>query len=86
MNCFHYHSVEETDYILLGITDFLDFVHHPVLQRTKHFGYWICFRPRMRGWEEPPMLGPLEGANHNYWTYNYVIALCRGTGKKNLNL
>jgi hypothetical protein len=52
----------------LRITVILDIFHLPVLERTERFGNWICFRPQMRGWETPNLLGPLERANPNHWT------------------
>jgi hypothetical protein len=27
--------------------------------RTQRFGNWICFRPQVRGWETPTLLGPV---------------------------
>jgi hypothetical protein len=34
--------------------------------RTQRFGNRICFRPQVRGWETPTLLGPLERANLNH--------------------
>jgi hypothetical protein len=30
-----------------GISGFLDFIHRPVFEGTRHFGNWICFRPQV---------------------------------------
>jgi hypothetical protein len=29
-------------------------------KRTQHFRNWICFCPRVRGWETPDVLGPYK--------------------------
>jgi hypothetical protein len=48
---------------------FMDFFHRPVFQKTRRFGYWICFRPRVKvGKKTPTQLGPVERANLNHWT------------------
>jgi hypothetical protein len=45
---------------------FLDFFHRPVLQKTRRFGNWICFRPQVKVGEKTlTQLGPLERANLN---------------------
>jgi hypothetical protein len=38
--------------------------------RTQGFRNWICICPRMKGWEAPNLLDPLEKANlnHHMWT------------------
>jgi hypothetical protein len=28
-----------------------------------------CFRPQVKEWETPTLLGPLESANLGHWTY-----------------
>jgi hypothetical protein len=40
---------------------FLDFFHHHVFKKTRHFGNWIRFRPQVKvGEKRPTQLGPLE--------------------------
>jgi hypothetical protein len=47
---------------------FLGFFHNPVLQKTRRFGNWICFRLQVKvGETTPTQLGPLERANLNHW-------------------
>jgi hypothetical protein len=36
--------------------------------RKQCFGNWICFRPQVREWETPTLLGPIETANFNHRT------------------
>jgi hypothetical protein len=33
---------------------FLDFFHHPVFQKTRRFGNWICFRPQVNVGKNTP--------------------------------
>jgi hypothetical protein len=38
-------------YITLRITGFLDCLHYlSILNRTQHFGNWICFHPQVKRW------------------------------------
>jgi hypothetical protein len=51
---------------------FLDFFHRPVLQKTRRFGNWFCFRPQVKvGEKTPTQLGPLERVNLNHWKQNH---------------
>jgi hypothetical protein len=59
-----------------------------ILETSKHFGNWICFRPQVRVEKTPTQLCPLESANLNHcnairivieqahaWNYNIDHAL-----------
>jgi hypothetical protein len=51
--------------VTLGSTQFSDFVHRPILQRTRRFGNCICFSSQLRGTEKHSLLVPLEISNLN---------------------
>jgi hypothetical protein len=57
-HCNHIIFVTITKLELLG---FWTFFHRLVFYRTRRFGKWICFRPRVKvGEKTPTQLGPLE--------------------------
>jgi hypothetical protein len=57
----------------LGIAEFLDFAHSYGILKSTTFWNLDLFRPQMRGWEVPALLGPLERSNLSNWTSDRLI-------------
>jgi hypothetical protein len=65
------HSLPRSNTIAQDYRDFGLCPSSGILKNTKHthrFGNWICFRPQVRAWETPTLLGPIERVilNQNY--------------------